>query len=128
MKSKSKIPESVVEYITDFPEQVQEILNSVRNTILKVVPEAEETIKYGIPTYMIYNKNLLHFGGYARHVGFYPSPGALIHFSRELDSFKTSKGTVQFPLNRPMPLSLIEQITLFRLQCLKEQLGVGWKD
>lgn len=116
--------DTVDNYFEGFLKQTQDALFLVRSAILKVVPDAEETLKYGIPTYVMYKKNLVHFGGYARHVGFYPSPAALLHFARELDSYKTRKGTVQFPLNRPMPLSLITEITEFRLKSLKEQLRI----
>lgn len=105
---------SVPEYILKFPGETQLALNKVRKCILDILPDATETIKYGIPTYVYRNKNLVHFGGYKKHIGFYPSPKVLIHFKQQIVGFASSKGAVQFPLDRPIPLELIAEMTLFR--------------
>lgn len=114
MKDTSSKPASVNQYISEFPEVTQNALNQVRTCILDIVPKAVETIKYGIPTYVYRNKNLVHFGGYKKHIGFYPSPKVLIHFKQQIVGFASSKGAVQFPLDRPIPLELIAEMTLFR--------------
>lgn len=114
---KEMMPQATVEaYIAGFPEAVRSRLEAVRNVIRREVPEALESIKYGIPTYVLNHKNLVHFGGYSRHVGFYPSPAAIRHFKPDLAGFATSKGTVQFPLDQPMPLELIARMTRYRVE------------
>jgi uncharacterized protein YdhG (YjbR/CyaY superfamily) len=110
MKSYSTIDE----FIADFPAPVQKILTRLRETIRKVAPEAEEAINYGIPTFKM-GGNLVHFGCYAKHIGFYPSPSAIIAFRKELKPFKCSKGTVQFPLDKPLPLDLVRRMVKFRV-------------
>lgn len=111
---------SVTEYISGFPESTQVVLNQVRECILEVLPEAEETLKYGIPTYVLKKKNMVHFGGYKRHLGFYPTPKVLSHFEREIAGFVSSKGAVQFPLDQSMPLELIAEMTRYRLSQVVE--------
>jgi uncharacterized protein YdhG (YjbR/CyaY superfamily) len=99
------------EYISDFPADVQEKLQTIRRTIQKVAPEAKEKISYGIPT-LTFHGNLVHFAAYKGHIGFYPGSGPIKEFSNELNPYKTSKGTVQFPLDKPIPYDLITKITL----------------
>lgn len=101
------------EYIAQFPESTREILESIRSTIQKAAPEATEKISYGIPTFTLNGKNLVHFGGYEKHIGFYPGARAIPEFETELKSYNTSKGTIQFPLNKPIPLDLVTKITKF---------------
>lgn len=110
------IPSTVEEYIADFPEETQAKLNEVRKTILGVVPDAREVIAYGIPTYKMFGKAVVHFGGYKSHVGFYATPTGHKAFEEDLKPYKQGKGSVQFPLNEPMPLELIERIVEFRLE------------
>ncbi len=105
---------NVATYIDAFPWETQQILRSVREAILQAAPRALETIKYGIPTY-VQGKNLVHFAGYRNHIGFYPTPGAIAHFSARLKPYKTSKGAVQFPLDMEVPLQLISEITKYRV-------------
>ncbi|MFM1878435.1 MAG: hypothetical protein RLZZ241_1301 [Bacteroidota bacterium] len=112
---------SVNQYISGFPEATQIALNQVRKCIQEILPEAEETLKYGIPTYVYKKKNMVHFGGYKRHVGFYPTPRVLKHFEDEIAGFVSSKGAVQFPLDTPMPFELIAAMTAYR----KEQVDAG---
>ena len=102
-------------YITSCPKERQPVLNELRNAIKDVLPEAEEMIKYGIPTF--YQKeNLVHFSNAKNHIGFYPTPSGITHFEKELSSYKTSKGAVQFPANQELPLALIKEICLWRLE------------
>jgi uncharacterized protein YdhG (YjbR/CyaY superfamily) len=101
-------------YIADYPASTQKLLRQLRTTIKKLVPKAEEKIVYGIPTFYL-NGNLLHFGGTKNHIGFYPTPSAIIAFKNELKDYVTSKGTVQFPLDKPLPLKLITQMVKFRV-------------
>lgn len=108
-------PVTIEEYIAGFPEDAQKKLKQVHNCIKKAAPKAEETIGYGIPTYKL-NGNLVHFGGYKQHVGFYPAPAGIKAFEKELSVYKSSKGAVQFPLDEPMPVALITKIVKFRVK------------
>jgi uncharacterized protein YdhG (YjbR/CyaY superfamily) len=102
-------------YIIDFPEEVQYKLQDIRETITKAAPGAEETINYGIPTFRLHG-NLVHFAGYKHHIGFYPGAAAIEFFEKELAAYKLSKGTVQFPLDKPVPLGLVSKIVKFRVK------------
>jgi uncharacterized protein YdhG (YjbR/CyaY superfamily) len=102
---------NVDEYISNFPEETQRILEKVRKTIKEVVPDAEERISYAIPTYTLPAGNVVHFGGYPRHIGFYPGAVSISNFTHLLKGYKTSKGTVQFQLDEPIPYDLIKEIT-----------------
>jgi uncharacterized protein YdhG (YjbR/CyaY superfamily) len=106
--------QSVDEYIGAFPEPTQKLLQQMRRAIRSVAPNAEETIKYGIPTYVL-NGNLVHFGGFERHVSFFPTSAPVEAFKRELSRYETSKGTIHFPLDKPLPLGLIKRIVQFRV-------------
>lgn len=101
-------------YIANFPEDVQIALEKVRAAIKKAAPKAEEAISYGIPTFKL-NGNLVHFGGFKKHIGFFPGSSGVAAFKKELSKYKTSKGTIQFPLESPVPLTLIQKITKFRV-------------
>ena len=113
---KAKQPNNIDEYIADFPDDVQKAMEKVRSTIKKAAPRAEEAIKYQIPTFVL-NGNLIHFAGYKHHIGLYPGSKAIEEFKDELSGYKVSKGTVQFPLDKPMPVGLITKITKF---CVKQ--------
>lgn len=102
-------------YIAGFPKNVQKLLQQMRKTIRKAAPDAEEAIKYGIPTFVLNGKNLVHFGGYKAHIGFYPAPRAIEAFKDELAEYAGAKGTVQFPLDHPLPHDLIARIVKFRI-------------
>lgn len=102
-------------YIAEFPKDVQGILQTVRKTIQKAAPDAVEGMKYGIPTFM-QNGNLVHFGGFKSHIGFYPAPSGIERFKKELSRYKGAKGSVQFPLDKAMPLALITKIVKFRVK------------
>jgi uncharacterized protein YdhG (YjbR/CyaY superfamily) len=105
---------SIDEFIEKAPAASRQGLIQIRELIHQLVPEAEETITYGIPTYKL-NGNLVHFSGYEKHIGFYPGPTGIIEFSEDLKNYVSSKGSVQFPVDQMLPLKLIERIVKFRL-------------
>src|SRR5687767_4622557 len=94
---------NIDDYISGFPEDTQKALEQVRATIRKAAPEAEETISYAIPTFTINKKYLVYFAGFKSHIGFYPAPVGMEAFKKELSHYKQGKGSVQFPLDEPMP-------------------------
>ncbi|KAB7728446.1 hypothetical protein F5984_18925 [Rudanella paleaurantiibacter] len=100
-------------YIASFPEPTQQLLQTLRATIREAAPEATETISYQMPTFTLHG-NLVHFAAYKHHIGFYPAPSGINAFRTELSAYKGAKGSVQFPLNQPLPLDLIARITAFR--------------
>lgn len=102
-------------YIAAFPAATQKLLQQVRATIRKAAPDAEEKIGYGIPTFTLHG-NLVHFAGYKQHIGFYPGADGIAHFSKEMSAYKQSKGAVQFPLDKALPLALITKITKYRVK------------
>jgi uncharacterized protein YdhG (YjbR/CyaY superfamily) len=110
-----KPSKNIDEYIARFPENVQEILEKIRATIRKAAPDAEETIKYQIPTFTL-NGNLVHFGAFKKHVGLYPVPRGVEEFKEELSAYEGGKGTVRFPLDKPIPYGLISRIVKFRVK------------
>lgn len=115
MKESSDIakPKSIAEYIATFPPTVQMILEELRSAIKNAAPEAEETINYAIPTFVL-NGNLVHFAAYKNHIGFYPAPSGIEAFKEELSEYPMAKGSVQFPIDQPLPVALISQIVAFR--------------
>lgn len=119
---------TIDEYIEDFPKDVQAILKRIRETVHKAAPKAEETISYGIPTFKLYG-NLVHFAGYKSHIGFYPTPSGIEKFKKELSAYKGAKGSVQYPLDQPIPYELIARITKFRVKenLEKAKINVGRK-
>ena len=108
-------PKNIDEYIAGFPEDIREILQQVRGAIKKAAPAAEETISYAIPTFTL-NGNLVHFAAFKNHIGFYPTPSGIKEFEKELSVYKQGKGSVQFPLDKPMPLELIRKIVRYRIK------------
>lgn len=115
MKTGQTAPTTIDEYIASFPPEVQEKLETIRATIRKAAPKAEEAISYMIPTFRLHG-NLVHFAAYKKHIGFYPGAGGIAAFEEELAGYETSKGTVQFPLEKRLPLTLITKIVKFRVQ------------
>lgn len=113
--------QTIDEYISDFPEEMQAKLLRLRQIIKISAPMAKETIKYGIPTFY-QNENLVHFSGCKNHIGFYPAPSAIKKFSKELKGYKTSKGAIQFPLEQPIPYELISRIVKFRIKESKKKI------
>lgn len=106
---------SIDEYIASFPKETQKLLKQLRATIKKAAPKAEEVISYQMPTYKL-NGALVHFAGYEKHIGFYPTPSAIAAFKKDLAAYKSSKGAVQFPLDKPLPLALVTKIVKFRVK------------
>ena len=100
-------------YIGQFPVAVQRLLTQVRDTVRAAIPHAEEVMRYGIPTLRL-KTNLLHYAGFENHIGLYPTPVAMQHFAAELRGYVQGKGSVQFPLDHPLPLDLIARIAEFR--------------
>ncbi len=115
MKAKSSTPATIDEYIAGFPPDVQEILQKIRALIRKEAPQAEEAIKYQMPTFVLHG-NLVHFAGFKSHIGFYPVPTGIEAFKKELSRYPSGKGSVQFPLDQPIPYSLIGKIVKFRVK------------
>jgi uncharacterized protein YdhG (YjbR/CyaY superfamily) len=109
-----KNPVNVDEYIASFPLETQEILQQIRATIKAAAPEAEEVISYGMPAYKL-NGALVYFAGYKNHIGFYATPNGHEAFEKELSKYKQGKGSVQFPIDEPLPLDLITRIVKFRV-------------
>jgi uncharacterized protein YdhG (YjbR/CyaY superfamily) len=106
---------TIDEYIAEFPPELRTVLEQVRATIRAAAPEAVETISYAIPTFDVAGHHLVHFAGYAHHVGFYPvTTAAQDAFASELQPYKRGKGSVQFPLDEPLPLDLIRRMVEFR--------------
>lgn len=105
---------NIDEYIAGFPEDTRKILEEVRATIQKAVPKATEVISYQMPAFKL-NGVLVYFAAYKNHIGFYPTSSPIKFFSEELKAFKTSKGAIQFPIDKPMPLKLISRIVKFRV-------------
>ena len=104
---------TIDEYIATFPQDIQKILEEVRAVVKTAAPEAEEKISYQMPTFFL-NGNLVHFATFKKHIGFYPTPSGTEAFQKELSTYKGAKGSVQFPLDEPMPLKLISRIVKFR--------------
>jgi len=115
MDASSRHFKTIDEYINMFPEDVRTILNEFRQTIRDAAPEAQETINYQIPTFTL-NGNLVHFAAFPNHIGFYPTPSGMEAFKKELSGYKGAKGSVQFPINEPLPLPLIRRIVEYRVK------------
>jgi uncharacterized protein YdhG (YjbR/CyaY superfamily) len=105
--------ESIDEYISKFSPEVQEILKTLRKVIKESAPDADEKISYQMPTFALYG-NLVHFAAYKNHIGFYPAPSAIDAFKQELAPYKSAKGSVQFPIEKPLPYDLISKMVKFR--------------
>ncbi len=103
-------------YIIQFPDDVQQILNKIRKLIKENAPDAEERIAYGMPGYKTNKKPLVYFAAFKNHVGFYATPTGHHEFKSELSQYKQGKGSVQFPLNKPIPYQLIQKIVKFRVK------------
>lgn len=111
----SKPASTIDEYIATFPEATQVLLQQMRDTIHKAAPKAEEAIKYAMPTFVL-NGNLVHFAAYKNHIGFYPAPSGLEAFKEEIGKYKNSKGAVQFPIDKKLPLALVTKIVKYRVK------------
>ena len=115
MDPKESAIADIDQYISTFPDDVQKILNELRTLIKEEAPKASEKISYQMPTFFL-NGNLIHFAGYKKHIGIYPTPSGIDAFREELDAYKNAKGSVQFPLDKPMPWDLIRRIVRFRVE------------
>ncbi len=115
MKTDATPPANIDDYIASFPQEVQVILEKLRQTIRQAAPDATEKISYQMPTFYL-NGNLVHFAAYKNHIGFYPAPSGIVAFQDELTKYRTSKGAIQFPINEPLPLALVKKIVQFRVK------------
>jgi uncharacterized protein YdhG (YjbR/CyaY superfamily) len=112
--------ENIDDYINAFHGETKEILEKIRKTVSEAAPEATESINYGIPTFKLAG-NLVHFAAYKNHIGFYPAPSGMEEFKREVATYKTGKGTMQFHLDKPIPYELISAMVQFRVEENKEK-------
>ncbi len=119
-KSKKQL-KTVDEYISAFPKEVQDILKRIRSTIRESAPKAEEAISYGIPAFSLNGRGLVYFGAWKNHIGFYPTPSGIEAFKKELALFKQEKGSVQFPLDKPISYSLVKKIVRYRVTEILEK-------
>ncbi len=103
-------------YISQFPVEVQERLTAIREIVRELAPSASERICMRIPTFDLNGKWLVHYAGFDKHIGFYPQPDAVLAFKDKLTGYKTSKGTIQFPLNSALPVDLIREIVKYRVE------------
>lgn len=108
-------PNLIDEYIDSFPKGVRLLLKKIREVIKDAAPDASESIKYRMPTYYLFG-NLVHFAGYKKHIGFYPTPSGISSFKKELSKYVTSKGAIQFPIDEPLPYDLISRIVKYRVK------------
>ncbi len=115
MRTDQTTPTTIDEYIAGFPPDVQQILQKIRRTIRKAAPGAAETIKYRMPTFTL-NGNLVYFAAFKKHIGFYPIPTGIEAFKKELSVYEQGRGSVQFPLDKPVPYALISKIVKFRVK------------
>ncbi|MGH9977451.1 MAG: iron chaperone [Nitrososphaeraceae archaeon] len=114
---------TIDEYVETFPKDVQSILEKIRQTIRKAAPGAVEVISYQIPTFKLNDKNLVHFAALKNHVGFYPTPSGIEAFKKVLSQYKGAKGSVQFPIGKPIPYDLLEKIVIFRTKEILKRQG-----
>jgi uncharacterized protein YdhG (YjbR/CyaY superfamily) len=115
MKTDPTTPKSIDDYIAGFPPQVRVILDRLRATIRRTAPGAEEAIKYRLPTFVL-SGNLVHFGAFKKHIGFYATPTGNKQFRKELSAYEGAKGSVQFPLDKPIPYGLVSKMVEFRVK------------
>jgi len=114
MEDNKITPKSIDEYILNFPPEIQEILEKLRKVIKESAPDAQEKISYQMPTFAL-NGNLVHFAAFKNHIGLYPSPSGTDSFKLEIAEYKSGKGSIQFPLDKPIPYELIRKIVKFRV-------------
>jgi uncharacterized protein YdhG (YjbR/CyaY superfamily) len=115
MISAKTTPKNTDEYISQFPVKQQKALEEIRKAIKAAAPKAEEVISYSMPAYKL-NGMLVYFAGYENHIGFYPTPSGIEAFKKELANYKSAKGSVQFPIDQPLPLALIKKMVQFRIK------------
>ena len=122
MNTKKARPKGITEYISAAPKEAQKKLREIRVCIRKCAPGATEGLKWGMPAFS-YRRILVTFAAHKSHIGFYPTPSAVSAFAKELSKFVTARGSIQFPLGKPLPLPLIRKITAFRVRESIEQDG-----
>ena len=115
-----RVPTDFNDYVRHFPERSQTALRKLRAAVKKAAPQAKERISYNLPSFSLNGKMLVWFGAYTSHIGFYPGAAAIVAFADELSPYETAKGSVQFPLDRALPLRLIERIVKFKARESKE--------
>jgi len=116
MKTKRTAPRNIDDYIAGFPRDIQAILEKIRMTIRKAAPAAEETISYQIPSFTLKGRYLIYFAAFKKHIGLYPAPKGIEEFKEALSLYQTGKGTMRFPLDKPIPFNLISKIVKFRVK------------
>lgn len=107
---------TIDEYIAQVPPEIQDRLQQIRKVVREAAPDAVEKISYQMPTFETDGRNLVHFAAFKNHIGFYPTPSGTEEFAEELSVYKGGKGSVQFPLDQPLPLDLIRRVVLFRVE------------
>ncbi len=122
----NQLPLNIDEYIAAFPPETQKLLEQVRQSIHEAAPGCEETISYAMPAFKL-NGPLVYFAGYKQHIGFYATPNGHEAFKNELSVYKTGKGSVQFPLNQPIPVELIKRMVVFRVKENAEKMKLKAK-
>ncbi len=115
MEKRNEKYKDIDDYNGSQPANIQEILEQLRQAIKQAAPNAKETISYGMPAFR-QNNTLVYYALNKEHIGFYPTPGPIIQFKKELEKYKTSKGAIQFPIDKPLPLTLIDKIVKFRIE------------
>jgi uncharacterized protein YdhG (YjbR/CyaY superfamily) len=115
MQTRKTTPTTIDDYLAQFPEDIRAILQNIRSIVHENAPEAQEKIGYQMPTFTL-NGNLVHFAAFKNHIGFYPTPSGTETFKKEISSYKAAKGSIQFPLDQPIPYELITKIVKFRVQ------------
>jgi uncharacterized protein YdhG (YjbR/CyaY superfamily) len=121
-----KLPAAIDEYINMQPKEVRPVLDKIRETIKKSAPKAEEKISWQMPTFW-QSENLIHFAAFKKHIGIYPGSECLVHFEKKLSGYKTSKGAVQLPLDKPIDYNLIREITKFRVSSVQKKVNKNEK-
>ena len=119
-------PKSIDEYIADFAKDIQQKLEQMRTTIQQAAPNATEAIKYAMPTFVLHG-NLVHFAAFTHHIGFYATPTANEEFAADLAPYKMGKGSIQFPMDEPLPLELVRKIVLYRVRQNTEKAALKKK-
>jgi uncharacterized protein YdhG (YjbR/CyaY superfamily) len=128
MKTAQPAPTTIDAYIAAFPPEVQAILEQIRETIRETVPDAQETISYGIPTFTLHGRYLVYFAGYKKHISLYPAPMGVAEFQEAVSVYGAGKGTMRFPLDQPMPFDLIRKIVRFRITENAERAAANRKE
>ncbi|MCC6281555.1 MAG: DUF1801 domain-containing protein [Saprospiraceae bacterium] len=119
-------PTTIDAYIAEYPKDIQEKLEQMRTTIQQAAPEAIEAMKYAIPTFVLHG-NLVHFAAFTHHIGFYATPTANEAFAKDLAPYKMGKGSIQFPIDEPLPLELVKKIVLYRVRQNTEKAALKQK-